>query len=174
MPVSFTCSQCGEAYDVDDDLAGKAIRCRVCRELGRVGAADEVDELQDVDEPKTQPGGAAEAEAGPGRLEPWFYRFAAGYAGAGMCAGVLAAACSALGIATLAVLDRRHEPAAVAVIVLASLAGFVAVAGGLVFAAAATLLLVDAGRSLRDVRRLLAEASERAERGERAWQQRRK
>jgi DNA-directed RNA polymerase subunit RPC12/RpoP len=38
MPVPFTCSACGAAYEVADDLAGKAILCRECQARGQVPA----------------------------------------------------------------------------------------------------------------------------------------
>src|SRR5579875_547765 len=36
MSVPYRCVQCGETYELDDDLAGRAIRCRECHELNRV------------------------------------------------------------------------------------------------------------------------------------------
>jgi DNA-directed RNA polymerase subunit RPC12/RpoP len=35
MPLSFRCVECGAEYDVADDLAGKTIRCKQCRAVGR-------------------------------------------------------------------------------------------------------------------------------------------
>jgi hypothetical protein len=32
----FACHLCGDAYQVNDELVGKVIRCRTCREFGRV------------------------------------------------------------------------------------------------------------------------------------------
>lgn len=44
MSLSVTCSQCGKAYKVKDELAGKAIRCRECQATIRVPATEETDE----------------------------------------------------------------------------------------------------------------------------------
>ena len=36
MSIAFSCLECGESYDVDDDMAGRTIRCRECHGFGRV------------------------------------------------------------------------------------------------------------------------------------------
>jgi DNA-directed RNA polymerase subunit RPC12/RpoP len=36
MPIPFECSECKAVFEVDDDLAGKTIRCRDCHGFGRV------------------------------------------------------------------------------------------------------------------------------------------
>jgi OmpA-OmpF porin, OOP family len=36
--VPFACPQCGESYAVSQELVGRVIACRGCRELGRVSA----------------------------------------------------------------------------------------------------------------------------------------
>ena len=36
MPIPFECSGCKTAYEVADDLAGKAILCRTCQHRGQV------------------------------------------------------------------------------------------------------------------------------------------
>jgi hypothetical protein len=36
MPIRFHCPGCGIGYEVDDDLAGKAILCRECQHRGQV------------------------------------------------------------------------------------------------------------------------------------------
>jgi hypothetical protein len=38
MAVRFECPTCKTTYDVDDDLAGKAIMCRGCQKRGQVRA----------------------------------------------------------------------------------------------------------------------------------------
>jgi hypothetical protein len=38
MPIEFRCAECATTYDVDDDLAGKTIRCRECHGLSKVPA----------------------------------------------------------------------------------------------------------------------------------------
>jgi hypothetical protein len=40
MPITFSCT-CGKSYTVDDALAGKSVRCRVCERLLVVPAVDE-------------------------------------------------------------------------------------------------------------------------------------
>lgn len=36
--IAFVCPFCNEAYPVSEELAGKTMRCRNCRESSRVGA----------------------------------------------------------------------------------------------------------------------------------------
>jgi hypothetical protein len=36
MPILFECLECNTTTEVDDDLAGKTIRCRECHSFGRV------------------------------------------------------------------------------------------------------------------------------------------
>jgi hypothetical protein len=36
MPIEFCCAECATAYEVEDNLAGKSIRCRECNGLNRV------------------------------------------------------------------------------------------------------------------------------------------
>jgi hypothetical protein len=36
MPIVFKCGECGESFEVDESLAGKAIRCRECDQYGKV------------------------------------------------------------------------------------------------------------------------------------------
>jgi DNA-directed RNA polymerase subunit RPC12/RpoP len=36
MPIVFECLECNTITEVDDDLAGKTIRCRECHSFGRV------------------------------------------------------------------------------------------------------------------------------------------
>jgi hypothetical protein len=36
MTIPFRCAECDTAYEVDDELSGKAIRCRECHGLNRV------------------------------------------------------------------------------------------------------------------------------------------
>jgi hypothetical protein len=38
MPITFTCAECGETYEVGDDMAGRTIRCRECHGFNRVEA----------------------------------------------------------------------------------------------------------------------------------------
>ena len=48
--IPFTCSQCGTTYDVDEELAGKTIRCRQCREYGKVPRPITAPNLSEPDE----------------------------------------------------------------------------------------------------------------------------
>jgi DNA-directed RNA polymerase subunit RPC12/RpoP len=36
MPIVMPCAQCGEKYELSDTLAGKKVRCKVCRAVFRV------------------------------------------------------------------------------------------------------------------------------------------
>ena len=36
MPIVFECLECSTSTEVDDDLAGRTIRCRECHSFGRV------------------------------------------------------------------------------------------------------------------------------------------
>jgi dienelactone hydrolase len=64
VSLSVTCPDCGKAYKVKEELAGKTIRCRECQGKIRIPAAETEDESLDFDASEM------EAEAPPEDLPP--------------------------------------------------------------------------------------------------------
>ena len=51
MTISVSCPDCFQEYSVKDELAGKKIRCKACQSIIKIAAAaDQLDELEDVDD----------------------------------------------------------------------------------------------------------------------------
>lgn len=70
MPIPVTCPGCGTKYNLKDDLAGKALRCRQCQGVVQVPAAPVEHGLTAVPPtsraaPPPLPGGAADERIGP-------------------------------------------------------------------------------------------------------------
>ena len=71
MPITFVCDQCGESYQVENALAGKAVRCRNCNDLGRVPQAKEAATKKEAaPSPHSQKVASPSVHAEP---EPWYY-----------------------------------------------------------------------------------------------------
>jgi DNA-directed RNA polymerase subunit RPC12/RpoP len=133
----FDCSMCHARYDVEDELAGQAIRCRECGEWGRVPRRPTA-----VSSPPPPP--RAPARPQPARTvkrEPWCFDFAEGYAFVTLALAAVAAAL----LLVVAVVAGGKD----------AWAGLLVAAGGVVvfmsgcFACALLFVLVDVGRSLR-------------------------
>ena len=72
MSITFFCDQCGESYEVENALAGKAVRCRNCNDLGRVPQAKTLPKKEAAPIPTSQ---KLTLPTIPTQPEPWYYRF---------------------------------------------------------------------------------------------------
>ncbi len=77
--IQYLCSQCGDAYEVESELAGKAIRCRGCSELGRV-EVPAPPKLPRIRATVPAPTSVTASSGVTSRTEPMCYRFLEGYA----------------------------------------------------------------------------------------------
>ncbi len=73
MPLTFACPGCARPYSVPDDLAGRRVRCKACRAVMEVPAADAIDLgiVTDPPDRRAEPA-KAKAPAGRGRPDGWF------------------------------------------------------------------------------------------------------
>ncbi|HEY1859450.1 MAG TPA: hypothetical protein VGG61_03805 [Gemmataceae bacterium] len=69
MPITFSCT-CGKSYTVDDALAGKSVRCRVCETQIAVPAVEEPFEDFEVVEEESAPAYSIAAERVPSVAAP--------------------------------------------------------------------------------------------------------
>jgi hypothetical protein len=126
----FECSTCGEAYEVDDSLGGKAIRCRNCHEWARLPKAK--GEAPPPPPPRRRP-----------PREPWFYPFLEQATVVSIALGGIAC----LPGFTLVATKARGAEGAVAAVVALFIFGLAFVS--VLVSAALVFVVVDAGRSLR-------------------------
>ncbi len=135
----FDCPMCHASYDVEDELAGQAIRCRHCGEWGRVPAPK-------APRKPAPPPPAPPAPARPrASREPWYFDFIEGYAYITLAVGVV------VGFILFVVAIGTSFKDGWLGFLGAVGAGTVALSGCCAWAV--LLVLVDVGRSLRVVRR---------------------
>ena len=80
MSITFVCDQCGTSYEVDNNLAGKAVRCRNCNDLNRVPQGKGTVSGKAAAEPAPTKHGSANPVTSANKPEPWYYWFLEGVA----------------------------------------------------------------------------------------------